>query len=166
MPGDDYRIVIRFQRFEQFDAQTRFAFFAEYIGAINSDTFFGFAPRRAQVKNITANTHFEEGEELYDVTYEIAFRLDGEPEEQNSWQPHFLNADVVQFASTFHQVNGVFRKSWVNIYDDHNNPVTEPWPLDNTGFKLVRSDPPSPDDLIYIEAEIYKELPFSALELP
>lgn len=71
---DDSRPTLHISRYQSsFDPNVM----SDYKNAVNSDTFFGFAPGTVMCKGISAASHYENGVFCWKVDYEFHMRPDG-----------------------------------------------------------------------------------------
>jgi len=120
-----------------------------YKDAINSDWFWGFAPKMVRCIDFSGRSARAADLFYWQVNYEFQIRRDG-------WKLKVFDAGYRQWNEA--------GTDYVNIQDEEGNPVAQPWPLNANGRKLTAQQ-------IYAgyayfrQFDIYSELPFSFLEL-
>jgi hypothetical protein len=101
-----------------------------YINAINTDTFLGFEPYAALIKNIGAVRSFENNVVFYRVTYEIHFRsgdlvdIPGLGQVEDLWYPLYL----LDHGPEYIDANGLLKK----VVDANQFPLNDA-PLNGSG---------------------------------
>jgi hypothetical protein len=123
-----------------------------YQNAINSDTFLGAAPKTLRLRNISEHNEFEEYEvngtpievEFWRRTYEFEYKAD-------EWTAKPLNQGRYQLESGELAV----------IEDADGNPVQDPVPLTTAGVAIAKAS--LPGAAVFLDFDVYNELPFSAL---
>lgn len=146
MTEDFYDLVLRYVRNEEsYDKLLA----AQYINAVNSDSFLGFNPGQVRC-NIFDGEEARVSQNLFcRVTYEFQFRWDG-------WKRKITDQGFRIKTGT--DANG--KPKYENILDDKGNPVSQPVLLDGQGQRLAEDA-----DLVVLEFETKRKLPFSVLNI-
>jgi len=123
--------------------------------ALNSDTFLGIGPEKAQCVQWTAEQKYVGGTLAFDETIKIRFC----PPWMETWNPEVLDAGLNELTGS----SGSRERQ--PIYDKFTQqPVTEPVPLDNDGHALDR-EAVLAGSVTWLTFYAYQKRPFSALNL-
>ncbi len=137
---DDSRPLLAIVRNEQNFTSARAGQFKD---AVNSDSWFGYAPKQVKCSNISASLEYNPiCGFYYIVSYEFAINT-----ESTGWQKEILNQGL-------RYLNGSTR---TNVLIN-GAPATAPVPLDNSGAVLPPSGTP-----VFLAFDIYPEVSFSGL---
>ena len=115
---------------------------ADYVKAINSTSFLGFAARTVRLNDLSAERLNENGVFFWQVTYVFEVNTDG-------WNP-------VKILDAGYEEN--FAGDLQKVLDRCGNPVTRPSLLDGNG--LVLSDPQN-DPPVFLSYNLYREVDFN-----
>ena len=134
-------------------------FAQSYNDAINSDQFYTWPPETAKVESITAQNQFANGILYWAVRYEIHFK-------QPDWKERVANQGTRHYKL---DANGFFirdanqEKQLFHPVDGDGNYSTDPVWLNLDGTRMPQDD--IANNAIFLPFDIYKPLPFSALNL-
>ena len=121
----------------------------DYIDKLNSDTFFGFAPGKCKMQNISARRRFENEIQYYERTYEVTIAPTSD-----DWQKVLLNAGYMKRTAAGSTV-------LEHIIMGDKTAASEPQLLSTGGETVVVST-----DANYKIFDIYDEKAFAPLNLP
>ncbi|QEL13869.1 hypothetical protein [Limnoglobus roseus] len=119
---------------------------ADYTGAVNNDTFLGFAPNTLKCTGYEIQSVFEQN--LYYYQIDLTFLI-GDPD----WDVRVLDCGTYEYISTTMPNE--------KIKDSQGNFVTDPVPLDGSGRKL-----PLGDALVYLLFKDCKQRAFNSILTP
>jgi hypothetical protein len=119
---------------------------ADYTGAVNNDTFLGFAPNTLKCSSYEIQSVWEQN--LYYYQIDITFLI-GDPD----WDVRVLDCGTYEYVSTVMPNE--------KIKDSQGNFVTDPVPLDGAGRKLALGDP-----LVYLLFKDSKQRAFANILAP
>lgn len=121
---------------------------AEYIqDAVNSDTWYGMAPRTLRLVGIEGSSVQENGFAFWQITYTLAIKRD-------TWDVKPLDAGYAELDPG--SVGAEIPAHWVKIVDDFGKEPTEAVPLNGSGRKLSPDDDP-----VYLEFRVYREISYA-----
>jgi len=126
--------------------------FADYIGAINSDAFKGFAAGTVRCIRVDAQQATFAGSTYWEVTFEFAIRYVWKGGTQKGWKLILPSMGLVEYVDS----------KWKDIMDESDTPqkISDPVYLASTGAKLAKGG-----TVYYVEFDIYKQGNFSGLGL-
>ena len=137
---------------------------AEYIGAINSDYFYGFEPGMVRCTNYSGRKIRVGSLSYWQVTYEFQIRYAEVSGVNTGWKRRILDQGM-------HTYDGLDDEGYVKwkkipVKDDKGNnvPTSEPFPLDGNGNKLPGARHTAREHE-FEEFDIYPSLSFSILGL-
>jgi len=146
--------ILRITRNEEtFDAN----FAADYKGAVNSDTFWGFPPRTCRLKIFDGVKARAAGLWFWQVTYEFHIRYDASDPLRTGWNHRVLDQGYQVKTGA---LNDDGSPEYETLTDASGQPLREPVLLDGNGNRLAKNADP-----VYLEFETAPARAFSALDL-
>jgi len=121
-----------------------------YRRSVNSDTFRGWPPGTAKVKQFDAQNVID-GDNYWQVTLKVQFRYPINTTAEKAWWSRTLH----QGNSVRHEIGG---KLFPPMLDGPKSDSTKPVMLDQFGRQVFNAD-----NAFYLEKQLYGPLPFNAL---
>jgi hypothetical protein len=125
----------------------------QYRMAVNSDTFYSFAPGTARLISAPGKLVGSGGNLYWQVTARFKFRY-----------PYNTTAEKAWYARVLHEgfrVKETGSGDLIHATDEAGNKVVTPVPINSLGFQIAAAD--AEDDSEWLEFKRYKSLPFNAL---
>jgi len=122
-----------------------------YKNTVNSDTFLGFDPGIARIKDIKATNAIKDDVPYWVLTVTIAFRVPYQTTSAKAWYKRVLCQGYYELLSS----------NVVRATDDQKMPVTSPILLNaTTGARLPSGDPAQ-----WLEFKVFESIAFNGLGL-
>lgn len=119
----------------------------DYKNAVNSDTFLGFPPGVAKVREFTGQSAFENNKAFAKVTLRFEFRMEG-------WDLRLLDAGYAGYWMADKTVKATF-------VDRFAHPFASISPMDGKGNRL----PDGSTDFVYLRWRVNRYMPFAIFGL-
>lgn len=136
------------------ETSTDMATHLTYQGAVNSDTFKGYAAKKCRLVEVAAQEQIDGSNWYWRVTYRFQFR------QQDDWRQRILVEGHKHYTGT---VSGV--RQYQPFYTDSSETVVDqnPHPLASTGARLA--DETNIASHVWVYKDIYPLMAFSGLSI-